>query len=116
MNSSLHHLAIHAAYEHVQIDMHSGAFGDGVHPIYRYPDSGITINAVIEFGNVVDVTAVTDDGNLLQPLPPPDHTEAAPNSALRRAWSLPHHHQTLHAEWWLNHTGEGFVDLFIGVG
>lgn len=118
MNFPTHHLAAHAAYEHIQIDMHSGAYPDGVHPIYRYPDPGVTVSAVIGGGVVVDVTAVADNGATLEPIPPTDDGDAeiTLHAMLRRAWLFPHRGQTLHAESWVNQMGEGFVDLFIRVG
>lgn len=113
MSFPTHHLAIHAAYEHVQIDMHSGVYCDGTHPVHRYPDPGVTVSAVIDGGSVVDLTAVTDDGKPLEPMTTLDNDETAPHATLRRAWLLPQHRQTLHAESWVNQIGEGFVDLFI---
>ncbi|MCC7438331.1 MAG: hypothetical protein IT211_07500 [Armatimonadetes bacterium] len=118
MNFSTYHLAAHAAYEHVQIDMRSGAYPDGVHPIHRYPDPGISVSAVVSNGGVVDLQACDAEGGLLETISPDDPDDddgngGTPHAMLRRAWLLPHRRQTLHAESWVNDRGEGFVDLFL---
>lgn len=118
MNFPTQHRIAHAAYEHVQVDLQHGAFCDGIHSIHRYPDPGVTVSVVIGGGNVVDLTAAADNGGPLDPMPPTaTHDDAAtPRATLRRAWHLPEGRRTLHAESWVNHHGNGFVDLFIRLG